>query len=352
MARIVIVSGLQVFPTQSGGQLRTAMVVRRMELENEVFLYSYTGRKSDYLDRVGSGGNQVAPRVQEFVNRSGFFGSVQWVFYRLGLPPLWLSVVSYFYVPKRLREAIAISNEVIVDQPFLFPILYRVKGKRVLNTHNVEHHLWRSSWFAKVFISPLVKWIEVKALAASEKAYCCSQEEKEIFLQMAKRPVEIEIIPNGVPAIQRDASRGALIRKELEIPVDSKVILFSASQYAPNRAALVFLSEFAREKRALLERLNVFLLVVGSVSPQARREGRLIVTGPVDEVAPYFSAADLAINPVNTGSGTNVKMYEYRAAGLPILSTRFGARGLGMVEAVDFVPFEDRESLAGALEKL
>jgi hypothetical protein len=41
-----------------------------------------------------------------------------------------------------------------------------------------------------------------------------------------------------------------------------------------------------------------------------------------------FNASDFAINPISTGSGTNVKMMEYLAAKLPILTTSFGKRGL------------------------
>ncbi len=41
-----------------------------------------------------------------------------------------------------------------------------------------------------------------------------------------------------------------------------------------------------------------------------------------------LKAADIAINPVFHGSGTNLKMFEYMAAGLPIVTTKFGARGI------------------------
>jgi glycosyltransferase involved in cell wall biosynthesis len=38
--------------------------------------------------------------------------------------------------------------------------------------------------------------------------------------------------------------------------------------------------------------------------------------------------ADVAINPIESGSGTNLKMLEYAAAGVPILPPPHGARGL------------------------
>jgi glycosyltransferase involved in cell wall biosynthesis len=42
----------------------------------------------------------------------------------------------------------------------------------------------------------------------------------------------------------------------------------------------------------------------------------------------FYHAADIALNPMFSGSGTNLKMLDYFAAGLPVVSTPAGARGL------------------------
>jgi glycosyltransferase involved in cell wall biosynthesis len=41
-----------------------------------------------------------------------------------------------------------------------------------------------------------------------------------------------------------------------------------------------------------------------------------------------FQATDVALNPMRSGSGTNLKMLDYFAAGLPVITTPIGARGL------------------------
>ncbi len=74
----------------------------------------------------------------------------------------------------------------------------------------------------------------------------------------------------------------------------------------------------------------------------------MIVTGPVKETFPYFAAADVALNPIQTGSGSNVKIFEYLAARLPVISTLFGARGTVLEPERDFVVFSEgdlKESL-------
>ncbi len=52
--------------------------------------------------------------------------------------------------------------------------------------------------------------------------------------------------------------------------------------------------------------------------------------GVVDEAAKeqLLHAADVALNPMFGGSGTAVKMFDYMAAGLPVISTAVGARGI------------------------
>ncbi len=54
--------------------------------------------------------------------------------------------------------------------------------------------------------------------------------------------------------------------------------------------------------------------------------------GMVDEEVKngVLEVVDIALNPMISGSGTNLKMLDYLAAGIPVLSTPFGARGLGL----------------------
>ncbi|HEY9623079.1 MAG TPA: glycosyltransferase [Crinalium sp.] len=44
----------------------------------------------------------------------------------------------------------------------------------------------------------------------------------------------------------------------------------------------------------------------------------------------FLGVVDVALNPIVSGSGTNIKMLDYFAAGVPVLSTPFGVRGLGL----------------------
>ena len=41
-----------------------------------------------------------------------------------------------------------------------------------------------------------------------------------------------------------------------------------------------------------------------------------------------YKLSDFAINPMFSGAGINIKMLEFMAVGLPIISTEFGSRGI------------------------
>ncbi len=77
--------------------------------------------------------------------------------------------------------------------------------------------------------------------------------------------------------------------------------------------------------------------IAGSVSlyPDFRQNskpipGNVVLHGLVDNVTfdKLLTAADVALNPNFTGGGTQIKMLDYFAAGLPVVSTLNGSRGL------------------------
>lgn len=72
--------------------------------------------------------------------------------------------------------------------------------------------------------------------------------------------------------------------------------------------------------------------LMGFVSPEEKRR--------------IFSLVDFALNPVMFGSGTNVKMFDYFAAGIPIISTSFGTRG---IDRKDLMIIAENEDLGRAI---
>ena len=50
----------------------------------------------------------------------------------------------------------------------------------------------------------------------------------------------------------------------------------------------------------------------------------------MEDLASFISIADIAIVPITRGSGTRLKLLDYLASGIPIVSTRRGAEGIAI----------------------
>lgn len=79
---------------------------------------------------------------------------------------------------------------------------------------------------------------------------------------------------------------------------------------------------------------------------------RVELAADVPEVAPYLRRAAVAVNPVVSGSGVNIKVVEYLDAGLPLVSTSIATRGLPLRPGVDVEIHDDPAGFADAVVRL
>jgi glycosyltransferase involved in cell wall biosynthesis len=341
---ILILSEIQVYPSLSGGQLRTGSFARALaELGHDVSIYSFTGRKKDYIARKKSSATKLENGVNEFVDRRLLFGACQWLAYKFEQPPLWSNFISRFFAPKKLRELADEADLVIVDFPFLYPIANRLRKPWHLNTHNVEHQLWKKSLVAPVLV-PLVRKLERSAAKKADLVIACAPADQEYFADLNS----VVLVPNGIfPEDYRlDPESRKTTREELGVDDSETLLVFTGSNFGPNRSALVRLEKFCSDERTFLIENKVKIVVVGTVgerpSTEAKHElndARIYQTGFVDSIQPYLAAADFALNPVFEGSGANVKNSEYISSKLPMLLQEFGTRGFRLENKVSCLMF-------------
>jgi len=336
VVKILVISGLQIYPPESGGMLRTSSLIGALTARGyDVTVYSMMGRKPDYLARKRSGTEVINERLSEYVDRGRFWAALQFATYRLGLPPFWITTVLSTYMPSKLKELLAAHDAVIIDFPFLYPATRSTKKPVALNTHNVEADLWPSSW-----IKRWVAKIERRAARNVQHVFCCSESDRAFFAPLAGAN-RTSVVPNGIN-LARFAGiteERSAMRAKLGYKPEDRVLLFAASTFAPNVEALVWLEGFVAEHQALLMEKNLHFLVVGSVSKQPFERPRLKALGKVERIEPYFAVADLAYNGVLRGSGTNVKTAEFIAASLPIITSPAGMRGYDLIDGVDCIAF-------------
>jgi glycosyltransferase involved in cell wall biosynthesis len=93
--------------------------------------------------------------------------------------------------------------------------------------------------------------------------------------------------------------------------------------------------------------------IVGKDPPEAVRQlatdGRIQVTGTVDDLRPYLAQATMAVCPALYAVGIQNKVLEAMAMGTPVVSTTAGCAGLAAEERPEVLTAEDEEEMAAAV---
>jgi glycosyltransferase involved in cell wall biosynthesis len=192
-----------------------------------------------------------------------------------------------------------------------------------------------------------VEMIEERAVEWSARTTTCSQADADaLFAALgpaaAVGPEHFTVIPNGtsipddVVAPEERAALSARWRHRYWTAGSTgaepeHLAVFFGSWHPPNLDAVDLLIEVAAELPSTL------ILSVGFhgqaflnriVPPNLVFPG-MVTTRTKDRL---LRAADVALNPMRLGSGTNLKLLEYLAVGVPVVSTPFGTRGIDVVD--------------------
>ncbi len=183
---------------------------------------------------------------------------------------------------------------------------------------------------------------EVALCRDADLILACSQEDRLLFAALYGIEIgKVRVAPNGTftKGLGRVArEERALARKSLGIG-ERPLAIFLGSSYPPNIEAANYI---CRQLAPAIP--NVLFAVCGGVGDGLSAEtlgaikggvANLRVTGSISgrDKELYLKAADIALNPMFVGSGTNVKIFEFMANGLPVLTTSVGARGIEWLEA-------------------
>ena len=229
-----------------------------------------------------------------------------------------------------------------LDIVFLAPYLASFPGVPVaLNHHNVESDLLRrrsanSALPGKWFFGRQV------ALVSRSERLCAQRAGVNLVvsaldgerLQSLAGGVPVKVVPNGVDLDFFRPTAGVE-------PQRSRLVFAGGMDWFPNREAMIHL---ARDLWPALRRDNPDrrMTVVGRSPPSelreaAARDPNLEVTGFVDDVRPYVSAASIYLCPITVGGGTRLKILEALAMSRPLVSTNLGVEGLDLVEGVHYL---------------
>lgn len=94
------------------------------------------------------------------------------------------------------------------------------------------------------------------------------------------------------------------------------------------------------------------LLLAGAVSSEIDAGPGVVKLGFVPALRDAFGAAMISVNPMRAGTGLNIKLLDAMAAGMPIVTTVSGARGVGELDGNAFVVVPDDDAQGFAAQVL
>lgn len=290
------------------------------------------------------------------IRRRAWYTSLAWRLDRWGVAPMAVAARGHRASAASLIAALPGEAAVFTADLLLTPLFERHPAPvRIYTAHNVEADHFGDT-HPSLGASP--RWraeiasLERRAAESAARIVACTGEDAARFTELYRVPRErILVAPNGwdetrlqpVTPESRARARAARGFGERET-----VVLFVGSNVPHNRAAAGQLIDRVMPE---LSGEGFRLVVVGSVTRAlGAREARwLTLVDELDDLAPWLHAADVGVNPVTAGGGSNVKLPAYLAAGLAVVTTPFGLRGYP--DLAPFVHVAGEPDLAAALRE-
>jgi glycosyltransferase involved in cell wall biosynthesis len=349
---ITVLSTYPIFPPRGGGQNRLFYLYREVakKIPVEVVCIGNVNARSSR--------REVAPNLWETVVPKSFVHTAkEWTMEkRAGIPITDIAMIYYHEkTPAYLeaaKRALKGSEFGICAQPYTFPILANgCECPIIHDSQNCEYLLKKQMLPGNEFTRALLEKlyaVEGQACLDSRRTLVCSAEDGRQMREMygLKSDCTVEV-PNGVDLESvRFTPPAERLKNKEQLGLKKKVTaLFLGSWHQPNIEAVERIFQFAGRLP------EVKFLIAGSVGLFYEGKAHPANVGflkTVDDREKSFilSVADVGLNPMNTGSGTNMKMLDYLAAGVPVVSTRVGARGLnipdGLIDICEFEEFGQR----------
>jgi len=193
----------------------------------------------------------------------------------------------------------------------------------------------------------LFRWLEPWVYRRYDLIAAISEGDRRLLAPRC-RPRPVLILPL-VPAARADAA------VEPAIPPGPNILFVGAMYRTFNiQAVRWFLEEVWPQVTARVPQAR--FLVVGYDPPPeilACHDGKqLIVTGFVEDVAPWYRAAAVFVSPMRVAGGLLQKLIDALAAGVPVVATPVSNHGVGATPGQHLLIADDAQDFADAVVRL
>lgn len=357
--RLLFVVPWFLFPTISGGRIRTADILRGM-LGGKFHVTLLQPEPPEGVEVHRDELERAADEVifwKDDTKRS----SLRRVAAVASSLPISVATDASPNARTAIKEALAKKPDVVVvdfvHTALVCPDSFEIPS--VVFTHNVEAEIYRRQaeradkpWMRAVWRSQAKKMhrFEADNLKRFDTVIAVSDRDAEQFNKNFGVP-HTATIPTGVDIVHHSPADSA---REGDLTSQAAELVFTGSMnWLPNIEGLEwFLAESWPKIAEACP--GVKLKVIGrnpdeGLVQAAKRAGaNWEFTGFVDDVRPHIHGGDLSIIPLRIGGGTRLKAYEAMALGSPLVSTALGVEGLPIDDGTHCLIADTAEAFADA----
>ena len=319
------------YPPKRGGKIRPFNMIRHLSAQgHQVTVCSLVRSTAE-----GDEGRGIAPFCAGF-EMAQVANPVQVLRMVARLPLTTPSSMGFFYSPqlaRRVRELLMQQSWdlIFVHCSSVAPYVEHVRDvPKILDFGDMDSQKWLEYAERKPFPLSLGYRLEGHKMAAAERRLArrfdlCTATTRAEWetLESYGTGVATDWFPNGVDA-------GFFCPTDGSFDADT-ISFIGRMDYYPNQECM---ARFCAQTWPLLKarRPALKLLIVGAdPSPEMRRLGELpgvTVTGSVPDVRPFIRGSALMVAPLSIARGTQNKILEAMAMGVPVVTSRVAAGGV------------------------
>ena len=338
------------YPITSGGKNRAYHMLKYASSDVELHLFSFirSGFKEVYKEELKKIGVENSTLFERPAAKK-----IQ-ILKKVIQKPQQSIFKSLYYsseIDEKLEDYLRVNEISILHAESFYTGFYLSKKKKemgirqIYGSENVEHMLYREyvensvPFLQKPLYSYQVKRILEEEKKMSDVADICltvSQEDKQKLSRITK--TQITVVDNGI-----DTKIIQLVKKTSS----NKILFVGNFSYFTNIKAI---EDFYRE--VFLKIPNATLVIVGKdagLKLSFTNDKRVEIYNFVEDLAQVYQSARAFIFPIRFGGGTNFKVLEAMAYGVPLVAFPDKITNIEGISGGDYFPVETFEEMKNTL---